>query len=242
MKYYNDYFSGYPQDDFGWSPEWCREIGKWLEYIHSLDKKFYERNKNRIYKDDHRDALLGEIKAIYCTGNILGLKIVEIEPSGKGSSILDFSFEDLSGDLWEAEVKSPSWKGQVWKDSAMTKSEKMAREIQPKVRNGDGGSFSSDEEIRFAIEDSVKNTAYKLNKGENNLLIITPYLRQDTFVMLAISAMASKHTVVQDEVSLGDPDGVISAVLILEPQFPLSEGKVVYNNDLTSISSTPKIK
>ncbi len=242
MHYYTDYFQHIPQDDFGWSTEWNNEIDKWLEYLYQINPTHYEQNKKRVLKDKQRDEFLGEIKTLYFLGRILGLKIIELEPQGKGKTKLDLSIEDLNNKLvWKVEVKSPSWKGQVWKDPNLTDMQKQARTSKPKIINGESKSFSSEEEIQYAAEDSIKNALPKFISGENNLLVITPDMSQNMLTMFAISAMAGGSREIQDELFLDDKDKLISTVLVLEPVLPSESGVIEYWHGFLDITSRPSL-
>ncbi len=241
MNYYTDYFQHKPQDDFGWSTEWNNEIYKWLEYLYQVNPTHYEQNKKRVLKDKQRDEFLGEIKTLYFFGKILGLKMIALEPDGKGNTKLDLSIEDLSSALWKVEVKSPSWKGQVWKDPNLTDEQKQARTSKPKIINGETKFFSSEEEIQYAAEDSIKNALPKFISGEKNLLVITPDMSQNMLTMLAISAMAGGSRIIQDELFLDDEDKLICTVLVLEPVLPSETGKFEYWHRFLEITSLPSL-
>lgn len=239
MNYYKNYFQHTPQDDFGWSSEWNSEIDKWLEYLYQVNPTHYEQQKKRVLKDEQRDAFLGEIKTLYFLGKVLGLKIVALEPDGKDNTKLDLSVDDVDGTLWKVEVKSPSWKGQIWKNQNLTDAQKIARTKLPKIINGEGGSFSSEEEIRYAAEDSIKNARPKFIKGESNLLVITPDMSQNMMTMFALSAMAGGSREIQDELFFDDEERLISTVLVLEPVLSSATGVFEYWHRFIEITSRP---
>lgn len=230
-----------PQDDFGWSSECNSEVNIWLEYLYTINPAHYELNKKRVLKDKQRDEFLGEIKTLYFLGKILGLETVALEPNGKGNTLLDLSIQDLGGVLWKVEVKAPSWKGQIWKDPSLTDEMKKARTSLPKFINGQGGSFSSEEEIQYAAEDSIKNALPKFMSGDNNLLVITPDMYQQIITMLAISAMAGGSTTIQNTLRVKDARKLISTVLILEPVLPSESGRVEYWHRFIKITSRPSL-
>lgn len=241
MQHYKDYFQHVPNDDFGYSLEWSQEVDRWLEYLYSINPNYYQQNKKRVLKDKQRDEFLGEIKTIYFLGKILGLKIIDIEPAGNGSTKLDLSIEDLSGKLWKVEVKSPSWKGQIWKDPKLTEAQKKARTSLPQYINGEGGSFSSEEEIEFAVEDSIKNALPKFIKGENNLLVIVPNMYEQIITMLGISAMAGGSEAIQGELLVHDIDGLVSVVLVLELVLLMGDPEVKYTHKFIPITRKPEL-
>jgi len=242
MNFYTDYFQHNPKDDFGYSPEWNQKINKWLEYLYAIDPAFYQQNKKRVLIDKQRDEFLGEIKAIYFLGKVLGLKIIDLEPVGNGSTRLDISAEDLNGNLWKIEVKSPSWKGQIWKNSTKTDAEKKARTALPQYINGEGGWFSPEEEIAFATEDSIKNALPKFIKGDNNLLVIAPNMNQQVITLLGISAMGGRRSnVIQGELLLQDPDELVSSVLILEPILFAADPEIKYFHKFVPITKSPEL-
>lgn len=243
MSDIDNYFSSNKfSDDFGWSDDWNKEMNKWLQLLNAINPthyKIFQNRANKLRGAEHRDALLGEIKTIYFVAGIMMLSILELEPSGQGSTKLEFIFQDLNSENWKTEVKAPSWRSQIMKNPNMGIEEKKERLRQPKIRTGDGGSFSPIQELRFVLEDSVKNALPKFVKGENNLLVITPDMLLDTMTMLAVAAMAENNTPIQQEMRMLDPDEIISAVLILEPSFPVVENKVVYHHHLAKITKSP---
>lgn len=117
LTHFNELFGSVTfTDDFGWSSEWNAEIEKWLAFIKSKNNDYYESNKNRLKTDKQRDELLGEYKAAYFIEKKLKLPIIEFEPDGHKGRRVDFSFKDLDGEIWFAEVKSPSWRNVVAKE------------------------------------------------------------------------------------------------------------------------------
>ncbi|QQG43978.1 MAG: hypothetical protein HYW86_03895 [Candidatus Roizmanbacteria bacterium] len=239
MNFYSDYFQHTPQDDFGYSPEWNQEINKWLEFVFYLNKDYYKKNKKRVLIDKQRNELLGELKTIYFFGKILRLNIEDLEPDGKDYTKLDLSIKDLKNNLWKVEVKAPSWKGQLWKDSNLSESQKRIRVSKPKYINGEAGSFSSEEEIKYTVEDSIKNALPKFTKGDNNLLVITPDMHHQIITMLAVSAMAGGSGAIQDEITTQDGTNIISTVLILEPILPALENEVRYSHKFIGVNNKP---
>lgn len=236
MRFYNDYFKHVPKDDFGWSGTWNREINKWLEYIYTIDPTFYSINKKRVLSDKQRDEFLGEAKTIYFLGKILGLKITELEPNGNGNTKLDLAINDLQNTPWKTEVKSPSWKGQIWKNPTLSNAQKTARTSQQKYINGEGGWFSSEEEIEYAVEDSIKNALPKFNKGESNMLVIVPDMHHQILTMLGVSEMIGGSKTIQNELFLQDTDQLISTVLILEPVLFSADSKITYTHKFVTIT------
>jgi hypothetical protein len=239
MQFYQDYFRHIPKDDFGYSSEWNGEVNKWLEYLFSVDKKSYEINKKRVMIDKQRDEFLGEIKTLYFLGKLLGLSIIAIEPDGKGQTKLDLSIKDLNDDLWKVEVETPSWLGQLWKNPNVIQEYKKWRASQPKYINGEAGSFSSEEEILFAVEDSIKNALPKFKEGDNNLLVICPEMHHQIMTMLGISEMKGGSSAIQSELTFQDVHQLISSVLILEPFLPSDSGNVDYAHMFFPITKKP---
>lgn len=117
MTQFDDLFGNAKfNDDFGWSSEWNIEVEKWLTFVKQKDGDYYKSHKKRARSDKQRDELLGEYKAAYFIEKKVGCKIVEFEPEGQNGKKLDFSFEDINGTVWFAEVKSPSWRNEVAKE------------------------------------------------------------------------------------------------------------------------------
>lgn len=293
IKFNKLFISANYTDDFGWSHEWNAEIEKWLYFVIQKDTNFYKMNKNRVRSDKQRDELLGEYKAAYFIGSLCSRDVLEFEPNGKNNKKLDFSFKDKNGDLWLAEVKSPSWRNEVakeiegrylrdlrsrlifkglnesndwkaeatcplcnnkinleikgreldnnilgnavksltcsnckkhiWKSLESNRAGKIKQRLaQPQFINGEGGSFSSNE----AIEDAVRKAIGQFEKGNNNLLIITPNMFINTGLLPAID---NGHRI-RKLLSKYDTKKIISCILILEVSLPAVSNNFRYTD------------
>lgn len=228
---YKEYFTKQKYlDDFGWSSEWNSEVRKWLRYVHEIAPDFLQKSKNRIIKEKQRDELLAEFKSLYFTGTKLGLKITEIEPLGKNNYHLDFSFKDQSGKEWMVEVKSPSWRGEVWKDSSLTQEEKKERLLKPQFVNAEVKSFSIDD----AIIEPIKNSVNKFKPQTNNLLLISPNM----FTTPLVHPYLNQR--VKNLVENYDKERVISSLCILQVTLPVN-ADFRYDYKFIQIKELPKI-
>jgi hypothetical protein len=115
----------------------------------------------------------------------------------------------------------------VFKSSA-TKPDKLRRLALPQLIDEKPEFIDPENETKIAIEDAIKNALPKFRKGDNNMLIITPNMNQQILVMMAIQSMTGTNNLIQDEIRRQDKNRLISAVLVLEPTYYLSEGKVNY--------------
>ncbi len=198
-------------DDFGWSPSWNAEIDKWLNEYRKCDPQHFNRQLNRLKRDKQRDELLAEAKAVFYYSKKLNFKITEIEPKGKGSKMLDFAFDDKKGNHWVGEVKSPNWRGEIWKDDSISDDVKRQRMLQPQHISGEARSFSFDD----ALEDPIIKSIPKFEIGKNNLLVIVPNM------FISIFAGPFIESRVKDLLKQHDAHGVISAVAILGISLPV---------------------
>jgi hypothetical protein len=144
--------------------------------------------------------------------NSLGLKITGIEPM---NGLVDFKFVSPTGIDWFADVKHPTWKGEVFKDEKLTHEQKIDRTSKPQFINGEGSWISAQD----AIEDCVKNSVHKFSVGTNNLIIIDPNMKGSVLIW------GEDHIkgIIREMINLYDTKGVISAILILEVILPAGE-------------------
>ncbi len=247
LKYFDDYFPNCPTDKgFGYWPEWRQEIDRWLAFFHLCNPDEYDINKNRANRESERDGFLGEIKSAYFIGNVLKQRIIEFMPSVMGHH--DFVFEDLDNERWNCEVKAPSWKAPIMKNDSVGLDDRLGRVNRPQYNPVDtkAGFISPSKEIFDAIDDPIKNSLEskrQFNPGENNLLIITPNMDQQTLVMMAFAEMSgSASSVVADEVKRRDKDALLSTILILEPVIYYGENSCKYHHLFIPIVKEVKAK
>lgn len=124
LTLFNELFNRKYTDDFGYHPTWDNEVEKWLSFVFSRNKVYYQnrtkdlqpREKIDPRENVTRDAFLGECKASYFIEKVSGGRIIEFEPKGSGDKLLEFRFLDNDDSEWFTEVKSPSWHSQVVKE------------------------------------------------------------------------------------------------------------------------------
>lgn len=218
-KHFFDFFKKY-DDDFGYNETWNKEIDKWLALLHALNSKFYDLGKTRVGTQKQRDEFLGEAKSIYYCHEFLHGKNFKLEPSGKNNKKLDFFYE-RDDTVFLVEVKSPSWLGEVWKDTSIPSDQKKKRQQQPQYLNNEALSFTP----RDAVEDSIKNALPKFEKNQENVLMITPNM----FVAMHNSPNTYVHQIVSDELKKQDKERLISTIAILEAELPIDKQKVEYH-------------
>ncbi len=129
--------------------------------------------RDRYWKDlresnDRRDSALMELRvAQYFERN--GLSIAEWFPAGGGNSRGEFLIETPNKHRVFVEVKSPSWKGELFAWNGKRRdSAQMRRLKQPKHIDGEGGPAASWQGIRFAIDKAYK----KFKDDMPNLLVV----------------------------------------------------------------------
>ena len=220
LHYFSDYFStqDYP-DDFGYSETWNTEYDKWLALAYELDRDWYDTGKTRVGKAKQRDEFLGEAMAVYFFHRFRGAKDITLEPEGKGNTRLDFAYLSEEGEQWLVEVKSPSWRGEVWKDTGLTKAQKEWRIKQPRHLDRESNWYRHED----AVEDPIRKTLPKLQEGKNNSLVIVPSMRVNT----TGQPHGLLEHAVMSELNTQDPNHLISRVDVLEvvlPFLPLGQG------------------
>lgn len=216
----NDHFSDFfgnikYDDDFCSDPIWKEEVGKWLELIYKLDKDYYKSKKTDIATIEKRDAVLGEFKAIYYCYTFLKVTIFINPPNAP----IDFEYEK-NGIRYFVEVKSPSWRAEIFKNTSLTKEQKIIRKGEPQYKSGEGYSFSP----RDAITDSIKNSLDKFKKNQKNILMIVPNMRTPSYNWPDIMV----KPIIRDELKKQDTDCLIITVAILELRLYSSEYTVEY--------------
>lgn len=230
--YFSDYFQNCRyNDDFGHSDEWNKEIDKWLSFLYKVDNYSYNLSKKRVLIEKQRDEFLAELSAMYFISIINGCEIIEVEPKGKGNTKLDFTFIDKNREKWFVEVKRPSWRGEVVKNSSLSSESKLKRLKQPQFISGDGRSFS----VNDAIEDPVRHALPKFALEQNNLLMILPNM------FAQIAWMPYVHDQVMSTVRSIDQDQLLSSLLILEPSLLLGQN-VTYPSKLIQLKNRPSFE
>lgn len=209
IKFFRDYFDKIKYtDEFGYNQIWNKEINRWLELICNVDHDFYNSGKKRIKQSNaKRDEFLGEIFAVFYFHKILKANKLKLEPNGLRNKKLDFACSCFGGQMWFVEVKSPSWKGEVQKNTGLNQKEKNKRCEEPQYKNDGGGSFTP----RDAIEDSIKNSLAKFDENKNNALVIVPNM----FVPICENSIDLEN-IIRDEILKQDDNKLLSKVIILE--------------------------
>lgn len=232
---YNEYFPPqYEEDDFGYSPEWKNEIEKWLEAAKGIDESIYNKQGNRVKKAKQRDELLGEYKAMYVAKKMWLMENVKYtDEENATEKTADFTFDDISGESWNIEVKSPSWLAELAEDfenGVITREQFLKRKSRPQFINGEGRWLGFDI-FRNPIEDAVK----KFKLGENNLLFLCP----NTFGPLGLfGAMENWHKLRKILTEI-DKEEVISAICYLDVSLYMDGFK--YTDQLINIKKLPSV-
>lgn len=232
---YNSLFpSKYEKDDFGYSKEWNEEIEKWLACAIEVDKPAFDKEKNRVKKTKQRNELLGEYKAIYTAKKIWRVENLLFTDEEKAKEkTVDFTFDDVEGKNWKAEVKSPSWIAELAEDlenGTITKEQFLKRKKQPQYINAE--VRTSDFNIfRNPIDDSIK----KFKKGENNVLFLCP----NTFGPLDFFGKLEDWHQLRQIIAELDTDQKISAVCYLTVNLYMNGFN--YLDHLIQISHLPAI-
>ena len=218
FDFFNEHLNNY-DDKFGHSDFWNKEIDKWLKLLYELDENFYNKGKTRISNAKNRDEFLGEVKSIYYCKNFLKGNNIKLEPVCNGKNELDFSYIK-DGEIFFVEVKSPSWRGEVFKDSDLTHNEKIKRLKKPQYLKSGGGSYTP----KDAIEDSIKNSLSKFVKNQKNILMITPNMK----VPVCIHHNRLLKSMIKDELNKQDTDNLISGVAFLEVSHYFNKTEMEY--------------
>lgn len=218
LKYFIDFFPSY-NDDFGYSGTWNQEVNKWLELLYKLNKNFYDKGKTKLATPKKRDEFLGEAKSIYYCHNYLNGTDFELEPVGKENKKLDFAYKENKEKIF-VEVKTPSWRGEVFKDTNLTHGQKKDRLKKPQYISGEDRSFSP----KDAIIDSIKNSLPKFEKNQKNILMITPNM----FVEALVWPSNILDQFIKDELNKQDTQNLISGVAILETRLSMGNKNIDY--------------
>jgi len=164
---------------------WADELEDLLEFT---DEK---GQRDRYWKDlrqsnDRRDSALMELRAARYLEQV-SLPVIEWFPSGCGNSEGEFLVETPGKHQVFVEVKSPSWKGELFAWNGKERDAgRMERLKQPKYIDGEGGPVAPWQGIRFAIDKAYQ----KFKNDTPNLLIIA----DDMHVSLAHGTEIQAHT------------------------------------------------
>ena len=212
--------------DFVVCSMWQSELTKWLECVYEIDPGYYNRAKTRIHQDaSKQEELLAEVRSMYFLQKC-GCVITSLEPGR-----LDFTFTDIIGAVWNAEVKCPSYLGEIF-ELDIPKQNKLIRKQQPKFINEDTFSFSCVDRYQNLIEPDLLE---KFESGNKNLLIIS----DDLFVSLIGDPFLEEN--IKNALQEGDPDSKISAVLLLRVQSKAFENFIDYQWRLVNVLEAPQM-
>ncbi|MDE1946951.1 MAG: hypothetical protein KGI23_03720 [Patescibacteria group bacterium] len=213
------------EQNFSIDPVWKEEINKWLACVYEIDTKYFERSKTRVTQDIWKqEETLAELRSIYFLKEKLGCTILALEPDR-----LDLTFTDKNGEKWFAEIKCPSYVKEILERDLSPK-EKLERKQQPKNILE---TFSFDFN---GYSDCIKKSVDKFESGKKNLLIIS----DDRMLSLVGDPFFEGN--IKNELKQNDPDGKISAVLLLNVQGKLVgnfETKIEYIHRVATITGNP---
>lgn len=223
---FDDFFpNGLLSRDVGFivPPTWRTEISKWLECVRAIDLKYYDRSKTRVTQDTlKQEEVLAEMRSIFFLQQH-GCIITALEPNR-----IDFTFTDTTGELWNAEVKCPSYEQEIFQRE-ISLAKKLARKQLPKYINEAAVNVNP---VRSYI-DPVRKSVGKFHPSEKNLLIIS-----DNFFISSIVDPFLDESV-KNALREADTSTKISAVLVLDVWSPAFEHVVKYNSRIVTISDAP---
>jgi len=138
---------------------------------------------------------------------------VRLEPNSGTNEDYDFSCVGKNKQLLCVEVKTASWKQQVIKnDKKITKREKK-RIIQPKYINGEGGSYSSDENIKIALVKSIEQAIAKFRRENDNILVVVD--NQSPYILDSFLSFSQLKKSILDCVNQVDKNKLLNQVYIM---------------------------
>lgn len=161
--------------------KWTEEYPAWQKDADEFEKllQFAQRNCVFAYycndlrlSDDRRNSALMELRVgLHLEQSGFGL--VKWDPEGYEGAKGEFTVEgpDKQHDVF-VEVKSPSYKGEVfdWKGKTRSTSQ-LARVKQPKHLDGEGGAVAPWQGVRYAV-DKAYNQQSKFRADTPNLLVV----------------------------------------------------------------------
>jgi hypothetical protein len=148
---------------------WADEVERVLTFLESEGQfdRFLPRLRDQ--NGEHRNAALGEGRAALIL-NLLGFTFVGWEPEAIAGKPGEFEIESAPNERVFVEVKSPSWRGEVWLDSpTATEEQKRERVDKEKYLESEGRFVGPTQACLRVIRE---NALPKLAADRSNLVVV----------------------------------------------------------------------